>query len=49
MVERTTQIITYKWARIKFTQAWFVVVIKDVWDKFHNNFQISLLVHPLII
>jgi hypothetical protein len=47
MVERTTQIITYKWARIKFTQAWFVVVIKDVWDQFHNNFQISLLVHPL--
>jgi len=47
MVERTTQIITLKCARIKFTQAWFIVVIKDVRDRFHNNFQISLLVHPL--
>ncbi len=47
MVEIKTQIITLKCAKIKFTQAWFIVVIKDVRDQFQNNFQISLLAHPL--
>jgi hypothetical protein len=47
MVERTTQIITSNCARIKFTQAWFIIVMKDVRDQFQNNFQISPLAHPL--
>ncbi len=32
MVQRTTQIITQNCARIKFSQAWFIIVMRDVRD-----------------
>ncbi len=48
MVERTTQRLVNKQYRIDCTPTWFANTIKEVKNKFHNNFVIGLKIHPLL-
>ncbi len=48
VAKRAIQKLAKNRARTNFMSAWFVVVIREASDRFHQNFAMGLKEHPLL-
>ncbi len=47
ITKKTTQRNVEKKNRARFNNAWFVIAIRAINEKFHNNFRVGFRAHPL--